>query len=26
VLTPDALAVLQNVEVGKFHEYGHTYK
>ena len=26
VLTPDALAVLQDVEVGKFHEYGHTYK
>ncbi len=26
VLTPDALAVLQNVEVGKFHEYAHTYK
>jgi hypothetical protein len=26
VLTPDALAVLQDVEVGKFHEYAHTYK
>jgi hypothetical protein len=26
VLTPDAIAVLQDVEVGKFHEYGHTYK
>jgi hypothetical protein len=26
LLTPDALAVLQNVEVGKFHEYAHTYK
>jgi hypothetical protein len=25
VMTPDALAVLQNVEIGKFHEYGHTY-
>jgi hypothetical protein len=26
VLTPDALAVLEDVEVGKFHEYAHTYK
>ncbi len=26
VLTPDALAVLENVEVGKFHEYAHTYR
>jgi hypothetical protein len=26
VLTPDALAVLDNVEVGKFHEYDHTYR
>jgi len=26
VLTPDALAVLDNVEVGKFHEYAHTYR
>jgi len=26
VLTPDALGVLDNVEVGKFHEYAHTYK
>jgi hypothetical protein len=26
VLTPDAIAVLQDVEVGKFHEYSHTYK
>jgi len=26
VLTPDALAVLDNVEVGKFHEYSHTYR
>jgi hypothetical protein len=26
VLTPDALAVLQDVEVGKFHEYAHTYR
>ncbi len=26
VLTPDALAVLQDVEVGKFHEYDHTYR
>jgi hypothetical protein len=26
VLTPDALAVLDDVEVGKYHEYAHTYK
>src|ERR1039457_325964 len=26
VLTPDALAVLDDVEVGKFHEYSHTYR
>ena len=26
VLTPDALAVLDKVEVGKFHEYDHTYR
>ena len=26
VLTPDALAVLDDVEVGKFHEYDHTYR
>ena len=26
VLTSDALAVLDNVEVGKFHEYDHTYR
>jgi len=26
VLTPDALAVLDDVEVGKFHDYGHTYR
>jgi hypothetical protein len=26
VLTPDALAVLDNVEIGKFHEYPHTYR
>ena len=26
VLTPDALAVLGDVEVGKFHEYDHTYR
>jgi len=25
VLTDDALGVLDDVEVGKFHEYGHTY-
>ena len=25
VLTDDALGVLENVEVGKFHEYDHTY-
>jgi hypothetical protein len=25
VLTPDALGVLDDVEVGKYHEYGHTY-
>ena len=26
VLTPDALAVLDDVEIGKFHEYAHTYR
>ena len=26
VLTHDALAVLDDVEVGKFHEYDHTYR
>jgi hypothetical protein len=26
VLTPDALAVLDDVEVGKYHEYAHIYK
>jgi hypothetical protein len=26
VLTPDALGVLDDVEIGKFHEYGHSYK
>ena len=26
VLTDDALAVLDDVEVGKFHDYGHTYR
>jgi len=26
VLTSDALAVLDNVETGKFHEYAHTYR
>jgi hypothetical protein len=26
VLTPDALGVLDDVEVGKFHEYAHTYR
>jgi hypothetical protein len=26
VLTPDALAVLEDVEVGKFHEYSPTYR
>jgi hypothetical protein len=26
VLTADALAVLDDVEVGKFHDYGHTYR
>lgn len=26
VLTPDALGVLDNVDVSKFHEYSHTYK
>ncbi|MGD0533642.1 MAG: hypothetical protein ABSA62_15655, partial [Methyloceanibacter sp.] len=25
VLTEDALGVLENAEVGKYHEYGHTY-
>jgi len=24
-MTPDALAILDDVEVGKFHEYAHTY-
>jgi Phage capsid-like protein len=26
VLTPDALGVLDDVEVGKFHDYAHTYR
>ena len=26
VLTDDALAVLDGVEVGKFHDYGYTYR
>jgi hypothetical protein len=26
VLTDDALAVLDDVEVGKYHEYADTYK
>jgi len=26
VLTPDALAVLEDVEVGKYHDYADTYK
>jgi len=26
VLTPDALAILDDVEIGKFHEYAHTYR
>jgi len=26
VHTDDALAVLEDVEIGKYHEYGHTYK
>jgi hypothetical protein len=26
VLTEDALAVLEDVEIGKYHEYGDTYK
>ncbi len=26
VLTPDALGVLEDVEVGKFHDYAYTYK
>jgi hypothetical protein len=26
VLTPDALGILDDVEVGKFHEYPHTYR
>ena len=25
LLTDDALAVLENVEVGKYHDYAHTY-
>ena len=25
VLTPDALGVLDDVQVGKYHDYGHTY-
>jgi hypothetical protein len=26
VLTPDALAVLDDVEIGKYHDYADTYK
>ena len=26
ILTDDAVAVLEDVEVGKFHEYAHTYQ
>jgi hypothetical protein len=26
VLTPDALGILDDVEIGKFHEYPHTYR
>jgi len=26
VLTPDALAVLEDVEIGKYHDYPDTYK
>ncbi len=26
VLTEDAIAVLENVEVGKYHDYKHEYK
>jgi hypothetical protein len=26
VLTVDALAVIDDVEVGKFHDYQHTYR
>ncbi len=26
VLTPDALGILDDVEIGKFHEYAHTYR
>ncbi len=26
VLTPDALAILDDVEVGKFHDYAHTHR
>ena len=26
VLTPDALAVLDDVEIGKYHDYPDTYK
>jgi hypothetical protein len=26
VLTPDALGVLENVDVSKFHDYAHTYR
>lgn len=26
ILTEDALAVLEDVEVGRYHEYGHAYK
>jgi hypothetical protein len=25
ILTEDALGVLDDVEVGRYHEYGHTY-
>jgi hypothetical protein len=26
ILTPDALGILEDVEVGKFHDYAHTYR
>jgi hypothetical protein len=26
VHTPDALAILEDVEVGKYHDYAHTYQ
>jgi len=26
ILTDDAVAVLDDVEVGRYHEYGHVYK